>query len=96
MKVKYSSKAILYNVQFKRKLGLKFIVSSKFSIILLVLLFISGLGFLVSSWIYLAVMVIYAKWFFNYSRDKGQFQVFLIKYYCLFQRNILLKIREIA
>jgi hypothetical protein len=86
--------SVLYKAQFKQKLGLKYLLLSGFSISLLIIFYILDFDFLTCCWVYIAVMSIYAKWFFPYTKDKGHYQVFLIKMYCTLKRNILVRLRE--
>lgn len=89
-------KSVLYKAQFTQKLGLKYLVLSGFSVSLLIVFYLLDFDFLTCCWVYIAAMSIYAKWFFPFTKDKGHYQVFLIKFYCNLKRNILIRLRELV
>ena len=86
--------SVLYKAQFKQKLGIKHKIASGVSVFTILILAISSLDFMTMGWIYIAVMFIYSKWFFNYTKEKGYYEPFLINIYANFKIKLLLALRE--
>ena len=93
-KTKNYLKQVLYKAQFRQKLGIKHQLLSGVSFFLLVSLLILPFGFMAKGWIYIGVMFLYSKWFFSHTKDGGQYEPFLIKFYATLKRNILLGLRK--
>lgn len=93
-KTKNYLKSVLYKVQFKQKLGIKHKLASGVSIFMLLVLYIAPIDFIAAGWIYIGVMFLYSKWFFNFTKDKGYYEPFLIRIYANFKRKLLLVLRK--
>ncbi len=93
-KTKNYLKQVLYKAQFKQKLGIKHKLASGVSVFLILALYVTPIEFMAKGWIYLGVMFLYSKWFFNYTKDKGYYEPFLIRIYANFKRKLLLALRE--
>lgn len=93
-KTKMYLHSVLYKAQFKQKLGIKHKLFSGVSVLTILILFVIPTDIMTKSWIYIAIMFIYSKWFFNFTKEKGFYEPFLINLYTKFKRKLLLSLRE--
>lgn len=87
---------ILYKQQFKLKLSIYYLLLSAVSILtIFVLLLFMDFSFFIGISIYTAIITIYYKFFFAYTREGKQYEVFGYKLLGEFYSKIYKKIEKI-